>query len=159
MTANSRLGLLIANSVIDSIVIFMLLQLLCFHLYLIARGMTTYEFITKNKVNPVLTKQPLAENKPPPVDEAINPQVVHERSTASLQGRQTEGVRLMEPLEGHGDRRGTELSTGSKKTHSEEGIGNDEFHQQPTQRVETLPKEMIIKHKPRKSLAEKNHAM
>ncbi len=75
MKRSSRLALLIVNVVLDGTVAFLLVQLLVFHLYIKLKGMTTYEFIMRNKIRSGLS----SAHKPTEPDNRHNQSVQIQR--------------------------------------------------------------------------------
>ena len=152
--------MLITNLCIDSIAIFLLFQLLCFHLFIAFRGQTTYEFITNHKVVPIAPK-PHTQNMRMSTIEGANLRSEIERSSSSVQAGPTEGVRLMEPLESSRNYGHTGEGSSSIK-HKSESEAAGSIHildEQITQRMQYQPKELIIKHKSRRSKTEQNKSL
>lgn len=131
--------------------ILVLSQLLCFHLYLSIKGVTTYEFITKNKVRPNRTKTLSIDNRPMTNDRVVL--VDHnEQSVNSIHSAMpNEGASLNEPVADDQPLGHTGLSTAKKCVEAERVESHQDMDAHKSDRVESITKEMIIKPKPRRS--------
>lgn len=143
------------NTIIDGIVIFLLIQLLAFHIYLKIKGITTYEFITRHKIKPVSKSSipgSISHTKPS-TDDRFN------LDQADLPFQNNESQRDRAPEEASIPRLTTPrqnsigLTTFSKmKNESEiDLIKNDAEIQSQLRQDSNNNKENIVKPKPRRS--------
>lgn len=146
--------MIITNSILDGIVIILLLQLLCFHVYLQIKGLSTYDFLMKGKVKPITqlvipSKSSVKEvdEVAPEQEEAKNHQEIPQRKATQ---RKSELPILNDPKKTSY----TNLGLTFPKNNSEVEILRHPLSHQPTQRAEPsqqIGKESIFKQKQRRS--------
>lgn len=145
-----RKALLISNIIVDGIVTLLLIQLLCFHAYLTVKGMTTYEFIVRNRVKPAKKLQHSNESRPAhEMDANLEPS--HHKSAASLHDGKSEGARFLEPFMSQENLGYTGTSPQNKEDKQQQQEIKKDAESKIPSVFESSPKEMMLKSNPRRS--------